>query len=146
MIAGILFVILIVIVFLSIAIGAEMRRRGDIASEAGNIYLVCSAKRGWHDFTRNNLLPVLPEHHRVIWRRSKTGGLPPVLATRFGGVPKPCMVLVMPDGLLEHSLNQSLGHLKQHPRKSEETRAACREIVARTEETLRMQAARPARA
>ena len=37
--------------------------------EAGRVYLVCTARRNWHDLLVNHIIPALPEGSRVArWR------------------------------------------------------------------------------
>ena len=110
--------------------------------EAGHVYLICTSRRNWHDFLKNNVIPVLPDNFRVVWHKSvRDGEHPAVLGhvDRSGilGVPKPYLVAVTRRALVHKSLNRVLQEFKAHPKKSEETRRACGQIIAQTEQELR---------
>ena len=47
--------------------------------EAGNVYFICTSRRGWHDLLKNNVIPVLPDRFRVVWTRRAGGTHPPDL-------------------------------------------------------------------
>ena len=34
--------------------------------EAGHVFLICTSKQNWHDFLKNNVIPVLPDNFRVV--------------------------------------------------------------------------------
>lgn len=110
--------------------------------EAGHVFLICTSRRGWHDFLRNNIIPVLPENFRVVWTKSaRDGQFPNVLGhfarSRIFGVSKPYIVAVTPRALVHKSLNAVLQELKAHPKKSEDTQRACLEIINREIRELR---------
>jgi hypothetical protein len=110
--------------------------------EAGHVFLICTSRRGWHDFLKNNVIPVLPDNVRVVWK--KPAGKSEYRSffrhldcSHIFNVSKPYLVLVTPRALIPKSLNETLQKLKTHPEKSEETRRACAEIIAGTENDLR---------
>jgi hypothetical protein len=124
----------------------RLRYRAFRRREAGRVYLVCTPRRNWHDFIRNNVIPIVPDHYRVVWSMSQRGGSPSVLLGEFMrghnfGIPKPYLVLVTPRGLVHRSLNATLAALKQHQERSERVQAACREAIGRVEAELRSGAA-----
>lgn len=130
----------IVAAVLSLPIIAVMETKGVISMrifrrrEAGHVFLICTSKRNWHDFLRNNLIPVLPDNFRVVWQKSKRKGkYPDVIAhlarARILGVSKPYMVAVTPRAFRHKSLNPVLQELKTHPKKSEDAQRACFEII-----------------
>ena len=109
---------------------------------AGRVYFICTARRNWHDFLKNNVIPVLPDHYRVVWWKSAHRGkyrqlLGHLDQSRIFNVSKPYIVAVTPRALVHISLNSVLQELKARPKKSEETRRACAQIIAETEEELR---------
>ena len=102
--------------------------------EAGHVFLICTSKRNWHDFLRNNVIPVLPDNLRVVWVESVRNGEYPDLIdhlarSRVFGISKPYLVAVTPKALLHRSLNSTLQQLKKHPKRSEDTQQACLEII-----------------
>ena len=110
--------------------------------EAGQVFLICTSQRNWHDFLKNNVIPVVPDNFRVVWRKSMRGGDFPSLLdhlaqSRIFGVSKPYIVAVTPRALLHKSLNSVLQELKAYPKKSEDTRQACLEIIHRELKELR---------
>ncbi len=135
-------IVVAILIAVPIMVAERFRLRAFLAREVGRVYFVCTANRGWHDFIQNNVLPVLPDHYTVVWRPSLSGHLPFLYfpTHSFGGVAKPCMVLVTRQGLIHRSLNEPLARFKQHPKASEAIRAACREMIATTERELRAEA------
>lgn len=110
--------------------------------EAGHVFLICTAKRNWHDFLQNNVIPVLPDNFRVVWHKSgRNGEYPDLIAhlarSRVFGVPKPYIVAVTPRALLHKSLNHVLQELKAHPKRATPTQQACLEIINKELEALR---------
>ena len=110
--------------------------------EAGTFYLVCTSRRGWHDFLRNNVVPVLPEDTGVVWRRrGRKAWRNPFFGhlARSGiqGARKPYLVAVTKRALVHRSLNAALQELKARPKVSEDTRRACAGIIADARDELR---------
>jgi len=130
-----------------------------LASESGRIYVVCTSRRKWRDFTINIVLPALPDDYGVVWQerrerhpryRARGGRFTPSLITKFlrsdaMGVPKPCMILVTPQGLVHRSLYEDLEKLRENSQASEQLRAECRRTIVRIEEELRAQQRAPVR-
>jgi hypothetical protein len=111
--------------------------------ESGYVYLICTNRRNWHDFLKNNVIPVLPDNFRVVWRKSVRGSKHPDLfrhlaCSHISSISKPYLVLVTPRALLHGSLNIPLQPLKAHPKKSEDVRTKCARIVKDLEEELRI--------
>ena len=133
---------------LSLPVVLVMETRGAISlrmfrrREAGHVFLICTSKRNWHDFIKNNVIPTLPENFRVVWQKSGRGGKYPDLVahlarSRVFGVSKPYMVVVTRRALLHKSLNGVLQEWKPHAKKSDEVRKACAEIMKTIQEELR---------
>jgi len=104
--------------------------------EAGHFYLVCTSRRGWHDFLKNNVIPILPENFRVVWAASAREGLYPDVLRHFARsrnftVSKPYLVAVTPRALIHKELNAVMQELKIHPKKSEDVQLACLAIINR---------------
>jgi hypothetical protein len=98
--------------------------------EAGHVFLVCTSKRSWHDFLKNNVIPTLPESFRVVWVKSVRDARYPDLLGHFSrsrifGISKPYMVFVTRKKLYCRSFNAVLQELKASPKKSKDTQAAC---------------------
>ena len=110
--------------------------------EAGHVYLICTSKRNWHDFLKNNVIPILPENFRVVWQKSGRGGQYPDLVahlarSRVFGVSKPYMVVVTRQALRHQSLNGPLQQLKSHAKRSDDIRQVSAGIIKTFEEALR---------
>ena len=110
--------------------------------EAGNVYLVCSSRRAWHDYLKNNLVPVLPAHVVVVWekacgdRRSHTV----LVNLRRSGVfcvSKPYLAAVSKRAIRVASLNSDLQHLKNCARVDDSVRQESAQIVEMKLEQLR---------
>ena len=113
--------------------------------EEGNVYLICTSKRNWHEFLNNNVIPVLPDNFRVIWAKPYRDGKQKKIIThlknsKIYGVAKPYIVVVTPKALLHESLNIKFQHLKTHQKVSEDTREASLKILLQTEKELRTSA------
>jgi hypothetical protein len=133
---------------LSLPIVLVMETRGALSlrafrrREAGHVYLICTSKRNWHDFLKNNVIPILPDNFRVVWQKSRRGGQYPDLVvhlarSRVFGVSKPYMVVVTRKALRHQSLNVPLQQLKAHAKRSDDIRKACAGIIKTIEEELR---------
>lgn len=109
--------------------------------EAGTFYLVCASRRGWHDFLRNNLIPVLPDDTQAVWCGRARGGRRRAFFSHLArsgilGVPKPYLVAVTRRTLMHKSLNGALQELKARPKVSEHTRESCAGIIAEARDEL----------
>lgn len=109
--------------------------------EQGQIYLICTSKRGWHDFLKNNVIPAVPGNVRVVWQKARRNDeYPRIFAylarSRVFGVPKPYLVRITARNPICKSLNPALRRLKTCPRKSRETQKACAEIIRQTRNEL----------
>jgi hypothetical protein len=114
--------------------------------ECGNVYLICTSNRNWHDFLKNNVIPVLPDNYRVVWRKSVRGSKHPDLFRNLDRshvfrISKPYLVLVTPRALLHGSLSIPLQTLKVHPKKSSDVRTKCARIINDLEQDLRTRSA-----
>ena len=110
--------------------------------EAGRVYLVCTARRNWHDLLVNHIIPALPEGSRVVWRKASRGGdywkLRRIVDRAWLDVrPLPYLLVVTRRKLRGRSLNESLQPFKDHPAKTDETRRACEAIIVTTVAELR---------
>ncbi len=110
--------------------------------EAGHVFLICASRRGWYDFLKNNVIPVLPDNVRVVWvKLAQDARYPDLLGhlsrSRIFGVSKPYIVAVTPRAFVHKSLNAELQNLKGHPKKSEQTQQECLEIINRALQKLR---------
>jgi hypothetical protein len=102
--------------------------------EAGNVYLICTSRRNWYDFIRNNLIPVLPKSVRVVaigpGRSPKKQPLFQHLSqSSIGAISRPYLVSVTRRGLTFKSLNAALFALKTRPKKSESAQKECARIL-----------------
>lgn len=109
--------------------------------EQGHVYLICTSKRGWHDFLKNNVIPAVPGDVRVVWQEARRNDeYPRIFAylarSRVFGVPKPYLVRITARNPVCKSLNPALRRLKTCPRKSRETQKACVEIIKQTRNEL----------
>ncbi len=105
----------------------------------GWFYLAGMSKRGWYDFLRNNVIPVLPDSVRMIWPRNmhdvpypriRTAGRRPECTSR------PYLVYIGRRRIHWVSVNQSLQALKPFAKRSSETQAACRKVIERAMQEL----------
>ena len=107
--------------------------------EAGSVFLVCTSRHNWHEFIKNNVIPVLPENFRVVWVKPVLDGKYSKIITHLDfGISKPYMVVVTPKALLHHSLNIEFRELKKYQGISDEARKACFEILKQTENKLQI--------
>lgn len=88
--------------------------------EDGNFYLVCTPRRGWHDYVRNNVVPILPPNVCVVWYRPSRGLVPPPIIShvehsKILGLSKPYLVRVGRSKIRAESLNLDLQEMKRHP-------------------------------
>ncbi|MBU0983369.1 MAG: hypothetical protein KKA42_05835 [candidate division Zixibacteria bacterium] len=145
-------VILPLVLVIGLPMAGVMAIRDSIAErrfrrrEMGRLYLLCSSRRNWYDFLNNNVSSHLPDNCRIIWV-PKTGGRDGYLAERFDSrhlfrprMARPCLALVTSKKIFHTSLHAEFKELKSQPRKSEETRRACAEVINRGIEDLETQA------
>jgi len=102
--------------------------------ENGHVFLICTSKRDWHDFLKNNVIPVLPDNFRVVWHKSVRDGeysglIGHLAQSHIFAMSKPYLVAVTQRALLPKTLNLILQDLKRHPKRSEGTQAACLQII-----------------
>jgi len=101
----------------------------------GCVYLVCTSRRGWYDFLRNNVTPILPEHVTCLWpglaATEAEGEAHNVLQARLKvKTPKPYFVKVVRRGDFPTlSLNGRLQDLKPRAAVSDEVRSLCRSRI-----------------
>lgn len=114
--------------------------------ENGTVYLICTSKRGWHDFLKNNLIPVLPDHFRVVWHKQgcaqgRDGKLPPLFkhlaSSHIFSMSKPYLVVVTPKALIPKSINGAFTGLKSKAARSSEVQAACAKQILEIEQEFR---------
>jgi hypothetical protein len=138
----ILFFILAQPFILAREINAAISLRKFRRRESGCVYLICTSKRSWHDFLRNNVIPILPNNIRVVWHKSEPGYKQTDIfacLSRAGlaDISKPFMVLVTPHALLHRSLNVPLQSLKACSKRSSDIRQKCATIIKDIEGELR---------
>lgn len=114
--------------------------------ENGTVYLICTSKRGWHDFLKNNLIPVLPDHIRVIWhkqgcvRERDAKHLPlftNLAASHIFSMSKPYLVVVTSKALIPKSINGAFTGLKSKAARSSEVQSLCAKQILEIEQELR---------
>ena len=137
-----LFGILLLPIILVMETKGALSLRAFRRREAGYVYLICTSRRNWHDFLKNNVIPTLPDNFRLVWRKSGRGGEYPNLVahlarSRVFGVSKPYMVVVTRRALLHQSLNGPLQQLKPHAKRSDDVSKACADIIKTIQEELR---------
>ena len=143
LLAAMVVILVVALPFIAVlGLRARLSLRRFRRREAGTFYLVCTPRRGWRDFLVNNVIPVLPDDTRVVWRRrGRNAWRNPFFRhlARSGilGVPKPYLVAVEKRALAHKSLNRVLQDLKAQPKLSEGTRRACAGIVAEARNELR---------
>ncbi|MCK5850246.1 MAG: hypothetical protein KAH23_04965 [Kiritimatiellae bacterium] len=131
-----IFALLIVLSPLIIPVVVVMQVRSAISlrrfrrREAGSYYLVCTSKRNWYDFLRNNVIPMLPDNVRVVWQKPTRGEPYPELQahlaqSKIWGISKPYLVAVTKQALRAQSLNRDFQDVKPKEKRSDEIRNAC---------------------
>lgn len=139
------FLCLVFVLILPLIIYEEIRNTIVLSNfrrrESGKSLLVCSAGRGWYELLINNVIPVLPDHYRVIWtgrtKRKNYGRAPEAFGCAHIFLETPYVVVVNRNTLESQSLKEVLQKYKDHPQKSEETRRMCAMIINQVEEKLR---------
>lgn len=103
-------------------------------THVGQVYLICSRKRGWEPFLQNNVTPVLPTEILPIWLESPAPFANVVRAGRLANVflAKPFLIRVTRFRLLSAPLNSQLADLKCFGAVSELARRDVREILNAT--------------
>jgi len=107
----------------------KFRRKND-----GVVFLICTSRRGWHDYLKNNLLPVAPSELRVIWEKhGREGPQEPIIInmqrSRIYNTTRPYLVVVREQGIRVVSLNGPLQEFKKTPKRSEQTQQLSRAIL-----------------
>jgi hypothetical protein len=100
-------------------------------TNADRVFLICSRRRGWEPFLRNNVIPALPDHVAAVWLEAPQQWTRVVRAIRASNtrLSKPFMVLVTPFGIKTTPLNERLVHLKRFGKRSSEIRADARAVI-----------------
>jgi hypothetical protein len=130
--------LVVLVVETKLAISFRLFRR----REAGHVFLICTSRRNWYDFLRNNVIPILPDNFRVVWSRPMRGAAYPHLFYYFfrsgiRNVSKPYLVAVTRRALVYAPLNTALQELKVRPKKSVDTRRRCAHIISTALQQLR---------
>jgi hypothetical protein len=97
------------------------------------IYVVCSRRRGWHEFGSNNLQAALPAGVSMIWANGNghtahSSALRSLAACSYGVI-KPCLVEVRPFRVRTRSLHERLLPLKTFTRKNNDVQQTLRELI-----------------
>ena len=100
----------------------------------GAIFLICTSRRGWYDYLRNNLIPILPANVRVVWQANRRDGkVDPIITnlwrSRIFGVPRPYLVAVHKRRISAVSLNGCLQDLKARPARSPQAQEMSRHVL-----------------
>jgi hypothetical protein len=100
-------------------------------THADRVYLICSRRRGWDAFLKNNAIPSLPSHITAVWLESPNRLANVVRAARLGGacLSKPFLILVTPFSIKSSPLNHRLLHLKPFGKRSAPVRADARQVI-----------------
>ena len=131
-------IVVVAVIYLPFRINELISCRNFRKREAGNVFLICTSKHNWHEFLKNNVIPVLPDNFRVVWLNPVRYGKYSKIITHLQfGISKPYMVVVTPKALLHHSLNIEFRELRKYQGISDEARKACFEILKQTENKLR---------
>lgn len=104
----------------------------------GELFLVCDPRHAWHDFLRNNLLPVLPASVETLWygRRARVEQWPHLDRLALPGFPKPYLVRVTWRGLRFLSLNLPLRPWKKLQKRSDAVQREVQAVVAEAIERI----------
>jgi hypothetical protein len=123
----------IVMAVLGIAIGVFdwLRTLWYCLVHSGELYLICSRRRGWQPFLVNNLIPVLPSQVQVIWleRPNEKHRFLRSLGHRRSACSVPILALVTLGGIKLTSLNKQLFDMKHLGKSSQATRERLRPII-----------------
>lgn len=109
--------------------------------ENGNLYLICTSKRYWYNYIKNNLITILPDNIRVVWHKRKRGGrIPEIIRnlwrSKISGISKPYLVAVQQKELKAKSLNGDLQTLKKKSDKDDMIRKKSFDVVMKNIEVL----------
>ncbi len=102
---------------------------------AGSFYLLCSRRRGWFDFIRNNVEPVLPLNVHLIWHGKfhgpeADGDVCRLLAlSDVYGVSKPVLIAVQTNRVEVRSLHAEFVPFKTTVGKDEGIARQCGQII-----------------
>ena len=93
---------------------------------ADRVFLICSRRRGWEAFLKNNAAPALPPRVTAVWLEApgQWQRVTRALELSGRGISKPYLVLVTPRGLKFVPLNQRLQSLKRLGQVSAKAREA----------------------
>jgi hypothetical protein len=96
-------------------------------------YVVCSPRRGWHEFVTNNLQAALPAGVAMIWSTGRPHAAQSFvlhwLASYGNQAMKPCLVEVRPLRVRCRSLHEQLLPLKTFARKNSEVQQLLRKLI-----------------
>jgi len=101
----------------------------------GCVYLVCTSRRGWYDFLRNNVAPILPEYVTCLWpglaaTQAERTALNVLKVRGIADMPRPYFVKVVRHGDFPTlSLNRTLQDLKPCAVVSGEVQGLCRSRI-----------------
>jgi hypothetical protein len=98
------------------------------------VYVVCSQRRGWHEFAANNLQASLPAGVWMIWSNGSAcvdqSSVLQSLAACGNGVAKPCLVEVRPlQRIRARSIHEHLLPWKVFARKNSEVQQLLRKLL-----------------
>jgi hypothetical protein len=100
-------------------------------TNADRVFLICSSRRDWEPFLKNNVIPALPDHVSAVWLEAPQQCVNVVRAVRASQVRQsiPFMILVTPFGIKSTPLNGPLQHLKHLGKQSSEVGSDARAII-----------------
>jgi hypothetical protein len=132
------FLVLVSLIFVPViavlAVRDRWRLRQFRAHNAGRYFLVCTTRRGWYDFIRNNVEPVLPSSTTLCWvgRKSLDPNSFEVLRAAWNfsrSNSRPYMIAVHRSGIEGFALHDAILPLKQYAKKCLEIQLKVATIV-----------------
>jgi hypothetical protein len=132
------FLVLVSLIFVpvitALAVRDWWRRRKFRLGNAGRYFLVCTTRRGWHEFIRNNVEPVLPSSTTLCWagriyRDRRSTEVVQAVSSLVRRHSRPYLIAVSRSGIEALALHEKLLPLKQHAKKSVETQVQVAEIM-----------------
>jgi hypothetical protein len=129
------FVVLISALFYPVIKYLEFRDRKELKrfckEHFGKTYFIPNRKRGWYEFIKNNIEPVLSESIEINWEKSfKSTVLNHLNTQKTFYIASPFAVVVEQSCLNLLPLHSALQSLKSNPKKSTQTQISCKEIIA----------------
>jgi hypothetical protein len=111
------------------------RHRRFLRTQRGKVFFLWHARRGWYDFVRNNVLPVLPAHVRALHDRRRGGdelrAVRDALARAHEPWIHPTLVVVGTQRVHAFNLNQMLQEKKMLARRDVAAQADVRKMLNR---------------